>query len=487
MKNSHWDVIVIGSGMGALSCASLLANEGKSVLVLEQNYLPGGCTSSYWRKGFVFESGATTLVGLDEGMPLHYILQKTGIEVSTRKLNLPMEVRLPNGSSIRKYQNLEDWISEAERSFGKTGQREFWEFCFRTSQFVWDTSLKQVSFPPSNFSDLGALIRNISIDQLNYSRYAFYTMEWLLKKFNLQNNLKFKQFLNEQLLITAQNHLEEVNVLFGATALCYTNFGNYYVDGGLLNLVNPFIEFIERQGGELSLRNPVLDVQDAISGYKVCTKNGDFTCDFVISGIPVNDTIPLFQNGIRKEISKKTMPSDRLNSAFQMGIGFKGGRFEYNTIHYQVHLDEPLPGTGSNSFFLSLNHEEDHSRCDDPTNRVGSISTHIPNPEKNIFDKTATELAILEVLEKQNLIHRDDIIYRHSSTQKSWNKWTGRSFGFVGGYPQFRDIKPWQMNDARLDGKKAYICGDTTYPGQGIPGVALSGIIAYEKLKQDWF
>ncbi|MEL6556775.1 MAG: NAD(P)-binding protein [Bacteroidota bacterium] len=58
----HFDAIVAGSGLGSLTAASLLCHKGLNVGIIEQNYLPGGCTSSYWRKGFVFESGATTLV-----------------------------------------------------------------------------------------------------------------------------------------------------------------------------------------------------------------------------------------------------------------------------------------------------------------------------------------------------------------------------------------------------------------------------------------
>jgi phytoene dehydrogenase-like protein len=43
------------------------------------------------------------------------------------------------------------------------------------------------------------------------------------------------------------------------------------------------------------------------------------------------------------------------------------------------------------------------------------------------------------------------------------------------------------MKDARLDHKGAYVCGDTVYPGQGIVGVCLSGIIAFRKLMQDHY
>lgn len=96
------------------------------------------------------------------------------------------------------------------------------------------------------------------------------------------------------------------------------------------------------------------------------------------------------------------------------------------------------------------------------------------------------ERAVLDELIKRDFIKESNVKYYHSSSPKSWAKWTGRKWGFVGGYPQFMNIKPWQMLDSRLDGHKAYQVGDTVYPGQGIPGVALSGIIAVEKMKTDW-
>ena len=50
------DAIVIGSGIGGLTCAALLSKVGKKVLVLEQHYIAGGCTHTFEDKGYEFDT-----------------------------------------------------------------------------------------------------------------------------------------------------------------------------------------------------------------------------------------------------------------------------------------------------------------------------------------------------------------------------------------------------------------------------------------------
>lgn len=45
------DAVVIGSGIGGMTCASLLAKVGKKVLVLEQHDQAGGCCHTFHDKG----------------------------------------------------------------------------------------------------------------------------------------------------------------------------------------------------------------------------------------------------------------------------------------------------------------------------------------------------------------------------------------------------------------------------------------------------
>ena len=51
------DVIVIGSGIGGLSCAAYLSKVGKKVLVLEQHYIAGGCCHVFEEKAIEHETG----------------------------------------------------------------------------------------------------------------------------------------------------------------------------------------------------------------------------------------------------------------------------------------------------------------------------------------------------------------------------------------------------------------------------------------------
>ncbi|MFO7567534.1 MAG: NAD(P)/FAD-dependent oxidoreductase [Enhygromyxa sp.] len=55
--DERWDAIVVGSGLGGLTCAALLSSMGKRVLVLERHYVIGGFTHTFKRKGWEWDVG----------------------------------------------------------------------------------------------------------------------------------------------------------------------------------------------------------------------------------------------------------------------------------------------------------------------------------------------------------------------------------------------------------------------------------------------
>ena len=66
-----YDIVIIGSGLGGLECAHILARRGMSVLVLERQVQPGGCMQSFARHSFHYDTGLHYIGGLLEGQRLH--------------------------------------------------------------------------------------------------------------------------------------------------------------------------------------------------------------------------------------------------------------------------------------------------------------------------------------------------------------------------------------------------------------------------------
>lgn len=84
-----YDVIIIGGGLGGLSCGVMLSKEGLNVCVLEQHNVIGGCLQSFQRNGRILDTGMHYVGSLSEGQIMHQYFKYLGIvdALNLRKLD----------------------------------------------------------------------------------------------------------------------------------------------------------------------------------------------------------------------------------------------------------------------------------------------------------------------------------------------------------------------------------------------------------------
>ncbi|MCL1467647.1 phytoene desaturase family protein [Argonema galeatum] len=107
------DVIVIGSGIGGLTAAGLLARYGKQVVVCESHAIAGGAAHSFSRRGFHFDSGPSFYCGLNHPQslnPLRQVLEVLGESVETVSYDPLGHYHFPEGtfpvySNAERYRN----------------------------------------------------------------------------------------------------------------------------------------------------------------------------------------------------------------------------------------------------------------------------------------------------------------------------------------------------------------------------------------------
>ncbi|MDC7994681.1 phytoene desaturase family protein [Altibacter sp. HG106] len=87
--SERFDVIVMGSGLGGLVSAVLLAKEGRHVCVLEKNQQFGGNLQNFSRNKTIFDTGVHYIGGLSQGQNLYRYFDYLGImdELSLKQMN----------------------------------------------------------------------------------------------------------------------------------------------------------------------------------------------------------------------------------------------------------------------------------------------------------------------------------------------------------------------------------------------------------------
>ncbi len=79
ISKKHFDVVIIGSGLGGMVCGTILSKEGKRVCIIEKNEQIGGSLQTFRREGVTFDTGVHYIGGLSKENSLYKIFNYLGI------------------------------------------------------------------------------------------------------------------------------------------------------------------------------------------------------------------------------------------------------------------------------------------------------------------------------------------------------------------------------------------------------------------------
>ncbi|MGK7946996.1 MAG: phytoene desaturase family protein [Microcystaceae cyanobacterium] len=494
---SDIDIVVIGSGIGGLCSAALLAKYGFSVVVCESHNIAGGAAHGFERNGFKFDSGPSLYSGLSYSPspnPLRQVLD--AIEEDAQWINYDAwGCYLPEGNFIAPIgETAFDGILQKIRGPEAVNQ---WK---KLQKVMKPLAEATYALPTSSVRlDLGALF-TLSPYLPTFLRHGW-NMGQLTGNFgDIMDQVITDPFIRNWLdllcfllsgLPASQTSAAEMAFMFGDWYRPDVKLD--YPMGGSEGLVNALVRGLEKYGGKLQLNAHVDQIileNNQATGVILRDKTVIKAKKAVISNASIWDTLNLLpESSSTAKLKQERQKMPPCNSFMHLHLGIdKEGLPPDLECHYTT-VDDWEKGISAphNVIVLSIPSVLDPSLAPagkhtvhvyTPANEPYALWEGVKrnSPEYTQLKKERAE-PLWQALERIIPDIRSRCEVTLVGTPLTHQRFLRR---YRGSYGPAMEAGRFPSPLTPVSG--LYCCGDSVFPGIGLPAVAASGMLVANTL-----
>ena len=490
---SYYDVVIIGSGLGGLVSAIILAKEGNSVCVLEKNNQYGGNLQTFVRDKTIFDTGVHYIGGLNEGQNLYQYFKYIGImdDLKLQKLD-------EDGYDIITFEGDETEYKHAQgyNNFIKVLIEQFPEeekaindYC----DFLRETCDK---FP----------LYRLKIGKPYFDNHELFTLNAKQYINSLTTNKKLQAVLAGTNFLYAGDGERSPFYVHALSVNSYIESSYRCINGGS-QISKLLIKQLKQFGGEVYKHSEV--VKFGFEDKKITsvfTKNGmEIKGNQFISNIEPKLTLKLVgEDKFRKAYVKRIQNIESVIAGFSLYIVLKPKSFKYQNRNFyhindynkiwdvQKYTEESWPegymismgiknnsdGWGDSLTVMTYMRYEEVESWEDTFNTVANKNDRGQTYEE--FKDYKTELLLVE-LEKKFPNIRDCIQSIYTSTPLSYRDYIGSNRGSMYGYVKDVNYPLKSFVSPRTKIKNLFFTGQSLNM-HGILGVTIGAVITCSEI-----
>ncbi|KGG15012.1 MULTISPECIES: carotenoid isomerase [unclassified Prochlorococcus] len=498
-KESLWDVIVIGSGIGGLVTATQLAAKGARVLVLERYTIPGGSSGAFNRNGYKFDVGASMIFGFGEKGYTN-LLTRALADVGQRCETIPdptqLTYHLPEGDDITVDRDYDQFISHLVSHFPheEKGIKAFYKVCWQVFNCLDSMPLLSIEDP----AYLAKVFFKAPLSCLGLARWLPFNVGEVARKYITDQ--KLLSFIDLECFCWSVMPAKKTPMINGGMVFSDRHAGGInYPKGGVGVIAETLVKGLEANGGKILYKarvtKVILEGKKAV-GVKLSTGE-ELQSNIIVSNATRWDTFggegvkePLVEEEYTPQPEKKWRNRYKPSPSFlSIHLGVKEDCIPKGSHCHHLILNEwEKMESEQGVVFISIPTLLDKSLAPKGHHIIHAFTPSSMAEWKRLDPPTYAKkkaLACDRLITKIEQVFpgvKELITHQEIGTPRSHRRFLGRHNGSYGPIPAMRlpGLLPMPFNSTAIE--SLYCVGDSCFPGQGLNAVAFSGFACAHKI-----